>query len=199
MPTNIDELLAMEAKATPGEWEPQPDIDGTPGLVIKGSNRPIFTAHYSYGSDADAVFVAALRNAAPGLLAELRETRAALAAWMAAKEARKAFWQAHADDLILHDGDEALALDDAIDAAEEVLRGIGEREMSEIPKGATKPVALYEEHRKGVVGSRWMVRHPAAGGLYVLHGRFLRFTGDAVECSDDGQEWTACERVGDQP
>jgi hypothetical protein len=133
MPTNIDELLAMEAKATPGPWKVLiDDIDGYP-WVCAGDGEEIERIDYLPKGESGklAAFIAALRNAAPGLLAELRETRAALAAWMAAKESRTAFWRDHVDDLVLHDSDEALALDDAIDAAEDVLMGIGERVMSE--------------------------------------------------------------------
>jgi hypothetical protein len=76
---NIAELAALEAAATPGPWKARRQAENytsiiTPGCTLADVN---LWSHGYPGSDtendANAVLIAALRNAAPDLIAAARE------------------------------------------------------------------------------------------------------------------------------
>jgi hypothetical protein len=84
---DLDALEALLARATPGEWASRP---GMPGVIVGGEMHEytrgscqgqIFSATLGSGispeeRDANAVAVVMCHNAAPALIAELRELRA---------------------------------------------------------------------------------------------------------------------------
>ena len=78
-PTDLDELDRLEKAATPGEWD---EIGDRQCVIVTSSVLPTHVAWCSSaGLDptprdrANAAFIAAARNALPGLIAELREAR----------------------------------------------------------------------------------------------------------------------------
>lgn len=83
---DLDELLRLEAQATPGPWQPYTAYSGesgTPdevgiyagaGTTHHGSEKIVISDWTLYGTDVlpDLEFIAAIRNAAPDLLGAAR-------------------------------------------------------------------------------------------------------------------------------
>jgi len=102
---DLDALANLEAEATPGPWRVNvpdrkgPDdrpfgedwVVGAFGAGDDGKIRDVTTDHIHAsemggGADEDAVFIVALRNAAPALLTELRRLRRIEAAAIAVRK-----------------------------------------------------------------------------------------------------------------
>ena len=98
---DLDELERLLAEATPGPWRGEENGDG---YLMHRSRPEVVLGRIAHGnSRVDAVFVAALRNAAPHLLALARAAErfaAAVAAYLDSdsdeKEyaSQKAMWDA---------------------------------------------------------------------------------------------------------
>ena len=78
-PVDIDALKALEAKATPGPWEWKKTGPIDFGYVGPGDKPTVMFGERHEGAvwegNEDGLFLSALRNAAPALLAELAALR----------------------------------------------------------------------------------------------------------------------------
>jgi hypothetical protein len=79
MTLDLDELERLEREATAGPWQPDNEhrnvLRDVEGYSLLTTDRPSYGTQSEFGAftqDEDAAFIAALRNAAPALIARAR-------------------------------------------------------------------------------------------------------------------------------